>query len=117
REREILDKFPNHWSSEPHVYSLCDLIEVKEGTFVCKIKELTQHCISHVAKCQVCLGKGFICEICTEGDPIFPFQLESTALCQECRACYHAACFSPTHCPRCIRREIRRESQQMAIEL
>ncbi len=37
----------------------------------------------HVLTCSLCYAKGFICEICMkEKDIIFPFELESTSVCQ-----------------------------------
>ncbi|XP_045609721.1 run domain Beclin-1-interacting and cysteine-rich domain-containing protein [Procambarus clarkii] len=109
-EKVMLSKTPPHWSGDPHAYSLDDLISVKAGLLVTELKSITSQCIVHIAKCQVCLGRGFICEVCGLGDAIFPFQLDSTALCNTCSACFHAGCFSPIRCPRCIRRETRRLS-------
>ncbi len=37
----------------------------------------------HVLTCPLCYAKGFICEICIdEKDIIFPFELETTSVCQ-----------------------------------
>ncbi|XP_042890277.1 run domain Beclin-1-interacting and cysteine-rich domain-containing protein-like isoform X2 [Penaeus japonicus] len=112
-ERAILGKLPQHWANDPHVYSLDDLLAIKGGQLVAEIKDVTSVCISHIAKCQVCLGRGFICEVCGRGEAIFPFQLDSTARCECCNACFHAGCFSPARCPRCIRRESRRSSREV----
>lgn len=112
-ERTMLGKLPQHWANDPHVYSLDDLLAIKGGQLVAEIKDVTSVCISHIAKCQVCLGRGFICEICGRGEAIFPFQLDSTALCECCNACFHNGCFSPGRCPRCIRRESRRSSREV----
>ncbi|KAG0717952.1 Run domain Beclin-1-interacting and cysteine-rich domain-containing protein [Chionoecetes opilio] len=110
-EELLMENKPPHWASDPHAYSLEDLTAAKHGYFVGEVKQITKLCINHIAKCQVCAGQGFICEICGEGDPIFPFQLDSTALCATCSACYHVGCFCPLRCPRCIRRETRRSSE------
>ncbi|KAK4302457.1 hypothetical protein Pmani_025454 [Petrolisthes manimaculis] len=106
-EKEILKRIPQHWAQDPHMYSLDDLMAVKDGTLVEEMKHYTTKCINHIADCQVCTGQGFICEVCGRGEAIFPFQLDATAVCTKCHACYHAACFSPKRCPRCIRRETR----------
>ncbi|KAG7169257.1 run domain Beclin-1-interacting and cysteine-rich domain-containing protein-like [Homarus americanus] len=111
KEKRMLSKAPPHWAAEPHAYSLDDLISVKAGLLMIEMKNIASQCIVHIAKCQVCVGRGFICEVCGEGEAIFPFQLDSTALCNTCSACFHAGCFSPLRCPRCIRRETRRLSQ------
>ncbi|KAK8749524.1 hypothetical protein OTU49_015407 [Cherax quadricarinatus] len=110
-EKALLSKIPPHWASDPHAYSLDDLVAIKAGLVVMELKNITSQCIKHIARCQVCMGRGFICEVCGRGDPIFPFQLDSTALCNICSACFHAGCYSPIRCPRCIRRETRRLSQ------
>lgn len=112
-EKMMLDKVPPHWAADPHAYSLDDLVAIKNGQLINELKNITSLCIIHVARCQVCVGRGFICEVCGQGEPIFPFQLDSTALCSVCSACFHAGCFSPLRCPRCIRRETRRLSQDL----
>uniref|UniRef100_A0A0P4WUS2 Rubicon Homology domain-containing protein n=2 Tax=Scylla TaxID=6760 RepID=A0A0P4WUS2_SCYOL len=111
-EKKLMYNRPQHWASDPHAYSLEDLISAKNGSFVGEVKKITKLCINHIAKCQVCAGQGFICEICSEGEPIFPFQLDSTALCATCSACYHVGCFCPLRCPRCIRRETRHFAEE-----
>ncbi|KAK7080388.1 hypothetical protein SK128_014848 [Halocaridina rubra] len=115
-EKFTLGKLPLHWASDPHVYSLDDLEAIRAGQVVCSIKDVTMICIRHISICEVCLGRGFICEICCRGEAIFPFQLDSTSLCEICSACFHAGCFSPSRCPRCIRRESRRLSHDLLIE-
>ncbi len=43
----------------------------------------------HVLTCSLCYAKGFICEICMkEKDIIFPFELESTSVCQGWSCCF-----------------------------
>ncbi|XP_068218590.1 run domain Beclin-1-interacting and cysteine-rich domain-containing protein [Palaemon carinicauda] len=112
-EKMSLGKLPLHWASDPHIYSLEDLDCIRAGQLVNIIKDVTSVCIRHISKCEVCLGRGFICEICCRGEAIFPFQLDSTSLCEICSACFHSGCFSPNRCPRCIRRESRRMSHEM----
>ncbi|XP_045131398.1 run domain Beclin-1-interacting and cysteine-rich domain-containing protein-like isoform X2 [Portunus trituberculatus] len=111
-EKKLMYNRPQHWASDPQAYSLEDLISAKNGSFVGEVKKITKLYINHIAKCQVCAGQGFICEICGEGEPIFPFQLDSTALCATCSACYHVGCFCPLRCPRCIRRETRHLTEE-----
>lgn len=58
----------------------------------------------------LCQAKGFICEFCqNEDDIIFPFELHKCRTCEECKACYHKACFKSGSCPRCERLQARRE--------
>ncbi|GAB5576521.1 run domain Beclin-1-interacting and cysteine-rich domain-containing protein isoform X6 [Prionailurus iriomotensis] len=59
---------------------------------------------------ELCQAKGFICEFCqNEDDIIFPFELHKCRTCEECKACYHKACFKSGSCPRCERLQARRE--------
>jgi len=83
----------------------------------------------HVLTCSLCYAKGFICEICMkEKDIIFPFELESTSVCQGwscffsvkfmiigffvlvCQSCFHYQCheYKKYHCPKCERNKNRR---------
>ena len=60
-----------------HLYSLFDLTNIKD-TFN-KIKSARDYGIGHILKdCELCLQKGFICEICKSDQNIYPFQIENT---------------------------------------
>lgn len=91
-----------------HLYSLRDLIEVHSGTFLPRVQAWAKELAAHVVACAHCRGKGFICERCENRRVIFPFQ-PNTLRCLQCRALYHAACFSADfQCVKCVRiRQIR----------
>ncbi|XP_067417196.1 run domain Beclin-1-interacting and cysteine-rich domain-containing protein isoform X1 [Emydura macquarii macquarii] len=111
--KELLDSFdtvPGHLTEDLHLYSLNDLNATKKGELVPRLTELVKAGTLHVEKCLLCQAKGFICEFCqNEEDIIFPFELNKCRTCEECKACYHKACFKSGCCPRCERLHARRE--------
>ncbi|XP_012373119.2 run domain Beclin-1-interacting and cysteine-rich domain-containing protein isoform X2 [Octodon degus] len=111
--KELLDSFdtvPGHLTEDLHLYSLNDLTATKKGELGPRLTELTQAGAAHVERCMLCQAKGFICEFCQkEEDIIFPFELQKCRICEECKACYHKACFKSGRCPRCERLQARRE--------
>ncbi|XP_075822346.1 run domain Beclin-1-interacting and cysteine-rich domain-containing protein isoform X7 [Microtus pennsylvanicus] len=111
--KELLDSFdvvPGHLTEDLHLYSLNDLSATKKGELGPRLAELTRAGVAHVERCMLCQAKGFICEFCqNEDDVIFPFELQKCRTCEECKACYHKACFKSGSCPRCERLQARRE--------
>ncbi|XP_070099705.1 run domain Beclin-1-interacting and cysteine-rich domain-containing protein isoform X31 [Equus caballus] len=111
--KELLDAFdtvPGHLTEDLHLYSLNDLTATKKGELGPRLAELTRAGAAHVERCMLCQAKGFICEFCqNEDDIIFPFELHKCRTCEECKACYHKACFKSGRCPRCERLQARRE--------
>nr|XP_048310018.1 run domain Beclin-1-interacting and cysteine-rich domain-containing protein isoform X1 [Myodes glareolus] len=111
--KELLDSFdvvPGHLTEDLHLYSLSDLSATKKGELGPRLAELTRAGAAHVERCMLCQAKGFICEFCqNEDDVIFPFELQKCRTCEECKACYHKACFKSGSCPRCERLQARRE--------
>ncbi|OAF71331.1 hypothetical protein A3Q56_00910 [Intoshia linei] len=54
------------------------------GEFVKTIKKLLNDFFNHIHYCNVCIMKGFICEICeNQKDIIFPFQISLVYTCKE----------------------------------
>ncbi|PNJ12347.1 DEF8 isoform 18, partial [Pongo abelii] len=51
-----------------------------------------------------CQAKGFVCELCREGDVLFPFD-SHTSVCADCSAVFHRDCYydNSTTCPKCAR--------------
>ncbi|XP_014415534.2 run domain Beclin-1-interacting and cysteine-rich domain-containing protein isoform X9 [Camelus ferus] len=111
--KELLDSFdtvPGHLTEDLHLYSLNDLTATRKGELGPRLAELTRAGAAHVERCMLCQAKGFICEFCQNGDDIiFPFELHKCRTCEECKACYHKACFKSGSCPRCERLQARRE--------
>ncbi|XP_025080831.1 pleckstrin homology domain-containing family M member 3-like isoform X3 [Pomacea canaliculata] len=93
-----------HLYNKIHIYSVNDLVEVKSGRMQKFLQEVVDLCLAHVYSCGLCVLKGFICEICKDSKPIFPFETESTVKCQKCKAVYHMKCKRESvPCPKCLR--------------
>lgn len=97
------EQMPRHLTDELHLFSLEDLVSVKKGLLVSSLKDVLKASLEHVACCELCQGKGFICEFCRSMAVIFPFQTATCRRCSACRACYHKQCFQSAKCPRCAR--------------
>ncbi|XP_012863042.1 protein associated with UVRAG as autophagy enhancer isoform X2 [Echinops telfairi] len=102
------EQVPRHLTDELHLFSLDDLVRVKRGLLAPLLKDLLRVSLMHVAGCELCQGRGFICEFCRSAAVIFPFQTETCRRCSGCRACFHKQCFQSSECPRCVRLLARR---------
>ncbi|XP_012578297.1 PREDICTED: differentially expressed in FDCP 8 homolog, partial [Condylura cristata] len=60
-------------------------------------------------RCAEC--RGFVCELCREGDVLFPFD-SHTSVCTDCSAVFHRDCYydNSTSCPKCARLTLRKRS-------
>ncbi|CAJ0586584.1 unnamed protein product, partial [Mesorhabditis spiculigera] len=99
----------HHLVEQLHVYSYQDLLHVYSGVLEMHLQNLLKFAINHVAHCQLCRQKGFLCEMCSKGDVIYPFQ-EDTHRCQKCYGVFHATCWqeaASSGCRRCERRDQR----------
>ncbi|KAM4561854.1 pleckstrin homology domain-containing family M member 3 isoform 1-T2 [Fundulus diaphanus] len=90
-----------------HLYSLADLQQVIDGKLAPFLSKVIKFASSHVFSCSLCREKGFICELCQNGQVIYPFQENVTRRCDGCGAVFHAECRQKAQpCPRCVRREL-----------
>ncbi|KAI5723360.1 hypothetical protein M8J76_004996 [Diaphorina citri] len=97
-----------------HVFSLLDLKEIRAGTLEVILNYVIAAGTKHIASCDLCKLKGHICELCGVGsDVIFPFDLERTHTCRECRATFHKVCYKG-ECPKCVR--IRKRQNASTLE-
>ncbi|XP_037383235.1 protein associated with UVRAG as autophagy enhancer isoform X2 [Talpa occidentalis] len=103
------EQVPRHLTDELHLFSLEDLVRVKKGLLAPSLKDILKASLAHVASCELCQGKGFICEFCRSTAVIFPFQTSTCKRCSACRACFHKQCFQSSECPRCSRIKARRK--------
>ena len=89
-------------------YSIRDLEDVNNGKLKTTMQEVARFARTHIADCILCAGKGFICEVCKDKDPLYPFDMESIVQCEKCFAVFHPECSSKLkNCPKCDRIEAR----------
>ena len=50
------------------------LVASRDGRYARELRALFEQCESHVTRCSLCKGSGFICEVCRGPDILFPFQ-------------------------------------------
>ncbi|XP_012286389.1 run domain Beclin-1-interacting and cysteine-rich domain-containing protein isoform X2 [Orussus abietinus] len=115
--QETLKKEPKYMLSDPHVYSIQDLFQVKTGLLPARLQDIVQACRTHVLDCELCQARGFVCELCGSKDVIFPWQLLKVIRCEQCGACFHIGCkeiSTKAECPRCTRLQARRLSREVS---
>ncbi|VDK67158.1 unnamed protein product [Litomosoides sigmodontis] len=88
-----------------HLYSFADLLTVLSGYMETHLNNLFNFTSEHIKRCLLCSQKGFICEICSSTEVIYPFQLEVTSRCMKCFSVYHKNCLEKHICPKCSRHE------------
>uniref|UniRef100_A0A8C7U9F8 Differentially expressed in FDCP 8 homolog n=1 Tax=Oncorhynchus mykiss TaxID=8022 RepID=A0A8C7U9F8_ONCMY len=94
-----------HFVENNDMYSLQDLIDISSGRLSCSLTEIHTTFAKHIKlDCDRCQAKGFMCELCKEGDILFPFD-SHTSVCHDCSAVFHRDCFydNSTTCPKCAR--------------
>ncbi|KAK6622632.1 hypothetical protein RUM43_008474 [Polyplax serrata] len=110
QHQEDLEKESPHMFRDPEMYSLQDLIQIKTGELLSRLKDLVKDCLNHVQQCQLCSARGFVCELCPSKDVIYPWFIDKVSKCSQCGACFHYQCFKSGFCPRCARATARRQS-------
>ncbi|XP_056333838.1 differentially expressed in FDCP 8 homolog isoform X2 [Danio aesculapii] len=94
-----------HFVENDDMYSLQDLIDTSNGHLSCSLTEIHTTFAKHIKlDCEKCQAKGFMCELCREGDSLFPFD-SHTSVCHDCLAVFHRDCYydNSTMCPHCER--------------
>lgn len=107
-----------------------DLVNIRSGEMKNLLKYLVELCCRHTSECEVifqkkkeiiltytvlllqlCLARGFICEICNAKEVLFPWQMRIVNRCEKCGDCFHKICWKfNTPCPKCARILKRKES-------
>lgn len=101
-----------------HLYSLADLQQVFEGKLAPFLVKINKFASAHVYSCSLCSQKGFICEICNNGQIIYPFEGTTTKRCEICGAVFHIECKSRNiPCPRCVHRELQKKPRSLWSKL
>ena len=83
------------------------------------MQEAARYARSHIlGGCILCAGKGFICEVCKDSEPLYPFDLDSIIQCEKCFAVFHPDCSSKLkNCPKCDRVEARNLKWHVTMSL
>ncbi|XP_078463505.1 differentially expressed in FDCP 8 homolog isoform X2 [Lampetra planeri] len=105
-----------HFVENVDMYSMQDLIDVVLGRLSSTLTDVHTTFAKHIKlDCQRCQAKGFICELCRQGEALFAFD-NHTAVCPNCSAVFHRDCYydNATVCSKCRRLEARKKSLQHA---
>lgn len=110
--QDYLENETSYLLNDPDVYSMLDLVNVRGGQMISRLKCLVEMCCRHTSECELCLARGFICEICNDNHIIFPWQLRNVTRCFKCGTCFHTKCWKSNKesCTKCIRVQNRRNS-------
>uniref|UniRef100_F6SCZ6 Differentially expressed in FDCP 8 homolog n=2 Tax=Equus TaxID=9789 RepID=F6SCZ6_HORSE len=101
-----------HFVENDEMYSVQDLLDAHTGRLGCSLTETHTLFAKHIKlDCERCQAKGFVCELCREGDVLFPFD-SHTSVCTDCSAVFHRDCYydNSTTCPKCARLTLRKQS-------
>uniref|UniRef100_A0A8C4R821 Differentially expressed in FDCP 8 homolog n=1 Tax=Eptatretus burgeri TaxID=7764 RepID=A0A8C4R821_EPTBU len=103
-----------HFVENVNMYSMQDLLEAAWGQLVHSLTETNTEFAKHIKlDCQKCEAKGFICEICHNGEALFPFDSHAS-VCPSCSTVFHRDCFfdNAAVCLKCLRLSSRKKSQE-----
>ena len=77
-----------------NIFSLKDLIEIHNRTFIKKLKNIKNIFIRHLKEeCLLCKYEGHICLICQNEERIYFYDSEKVIYCKKCKKCFHRNCF------------------------
>ncbi|GAB0089314.1 uncharacterized protein DMENIID0001_038340 [Sergentomyia squamirostris] len=107
--QKLFENVPNHLTMDVDVWSMVDLVAVKNGSFKRDVSLFIEKCEEHILSCELCTARGFFCELCTKKTVIFPWQ-PNIRRCNECGTCVHDNCWHG-ECPKCRRLRQRRQGE------
>lgn len=98
----------------PDLYSLQDLVDTFSAELPSKLHNIAHIFSQHIkVLCEVCKGRGHICEVCSNEEVLFPFD-SNAVMCTSCNAVFHKSCFSrKKKCPKCLRLQQRKEQEML----
>ncbi|XP_061514146.1 run domain Beclin-1-interacting and cysteine-rich domain-containing protein [Anopheles gambiae] len=118
--RRCFQEVPEYFTSDFDMWSMADLLAVKSGTLQRLLLSIVSRCERHILACELCLGRGFVCEKCIGGrrqEPgvLFPWQ-PHVVRCEQCGTRYHDGCWRRDRsCEKCTRMQ-RRATDGAATE-
>ncbi|XP_037045102.1 differentially expressed in FDCP 8 homolog isoform X2 [Bradysia coprophila] len=91
------------------LYSISDLASIDSGVIVDFLNKVYHTFDKHIRTCDICTGKGYLCEICSNNEVIYPYD-DAAVRCVKCTVIFHRACWirKSNKCPKCIRIEERK---------
>eukprot|EP00088_Acartia_fossae_P004865 TRINITY_DN12103_c0_g1_i6.p1 TRINITY_DN12103_c0_g1~~TRINITY_DN12103_c0_g1_i6.p1 ORF type:complete len:954 (-),score=221.58 TRINITY_DN12103_c0_g1_i6:488-3349(-) len=93
-----------HLYTDTEMFSVQDVAGIQSGELASVLRLCIDVCEKHITSCLVCSGRGFICEICKDKRPVYPYNLDSTSQCGDCFTVFHSTCAKTlVQCPRCER--------------
>ncbi|XP_059615219.1 differentially expressed in FDCP 8 homolog isoform X2 [Phlebotomus argentipes] len=112
---KLLDALPGarrYLMQSPEMYSVADLVAVESGVLQDFLTKIYDSFERHIRKCQICSGKGYLCEACGNNEVIFPFD-DCSVPCRKCNSIFHRVCWLRKNqsCIKCIRLDKRRSQE------
>ena len=90
-----------HFLDNTETYSLADLAAIEQGALQQSLMRLVEAYARHVTRdCNVCRGRGYVCEVCADPRPVYSFEILRAVQCTGCRAFFHRACYDQRTCPK-----------------
>uniref|UniRef100_A0A182PC13 DUF4206 domain-containing protein n=1 Tax=Anopheles epiroticus TaxID=199890 RepID=A0A182PC13_9DIPT len=116
--RRCFQEVPEYYTSDFDMWSMADFLAVKSGALLRLLHTIVSRCERHVHACELCLGRGFVCEKCIGGgrrqEPgvLFPWQ-PHVVRCEQCGTRYHDACWRRNQsCEKCTRMQRRHGTER-----
>ncbi|XP_033210061.1 differentially expressed in FDCP 8 homolog isoform X2 [Belonocnema kinseyi] len=108
-----------HFLENSGSYSVKDLVDLQSGLLMEELRTAHDNMKNHITEdCQLCKGRGHLCELCGNDEVIFPWDVSAIS-CRICSAVHHRVCWTKKdhHCPKCRRIEQRRSLLDNSIDL
>lgn len=95
------------------MYTLSDIMRLESKQIVNLLNKLHESFELHIRCCEVCGPKGYICEVCSNKEILYPFD-DGGIACKECNSIYHRPCWLRKNmkCIKCIRLMERKAKDQ-----